>query len=82
MVKGWGGFVGGSRFKSQWGQKFTCQKKCYCEKDRGPLMLEKHNGCPFFLWIEDCLGSVLLKKVTENRKIKVKIHFGVPRLGI
>ena len=23
----WGGFVGGSRFKSQWGQKFTKKKK-------------------------------------------------------
>ena len=27
MVKGWGGVVGGSRFKSQWGQKFTHKKK-------------------------------------------------------
>lgn len=26
-VKGWEGFVGGFRFKSQWGQKFTYQKK-------------------------------------------------------
>ena len=26
MVKEWGGFVGGSRFKSQWGQKFTYKK--------------------------------------------------------
>ena len=25
--KGMGGFVGGSNFKPQWGQKFTCQKK-------------------------------------------------------
>ena len=23
MVKGWGGFVGGSRFKSQWGQNLA-----------------------------------------------------------
>ena len=27
MVKGWGGFVGGFRFKSQWRQKNSCQKK-------------------------------------------------------
>ena len=27
MVKGLGGFVGGSTFKSQWGQKFTYKKK-------------------------------------------------------
>ena len=27
MVKGWGGFVGGYRFKSKWGQKFTYKKK-------------------------------------------------------
>ena len=29
-AKGWGGLVGGSRFKSQWGQKFTYQKKKSC----------------------------------------------------
>ena len=29
MVKGWGGFVGGSMLKSQWGQKFTYQKQKY-----------------------------------------------------
>ena len=30
VVKGWGGFVGGSRFKSQWGQKnyLYIKKKC------------------------------------------------------
>ena len=27
MVKGWGGFVGGSRFKFQWGQKIYLYKK-------------------------------------------------------
>ena len=27
VVKGWGGFVGRSRFNSQWGQKFAYQKK-------------------------------------------------------
>ena len=27
VVKGWEGFVGGFRFKSQWGQKCTYQKK-------------------------------------------------------
>ena len=32
VVKEWGGFVGGSRFKSQWGQKFTYQKKNYASK--------------------------------------------------
>ena len=27
MIKGWEGFVGGSRFKSQWGQKIYLSKK-------------------------------------------------------
>ena len=26
MVKGWEGFVGGPRFKSEWGQKFIYKK--------------------------------------------------------
>ena len=27
VVKGWGGFVGGFKFKSQWGQKIYLSKK-------------------------------------------------------
>ena len=33
MVKGWGGFMGGSMFESQWEQKIYLKKKKKCILD-------------------------------------------------
>ena len=41
VVKEWGGFVGGSRFKSQWGQKFTYQIK---NNNKNKIKAPEHFG--------------------------------------
>ena len=44
MVKGWRGFVGGSRFKSRWGQKFKtpCNTAIDCKASLMPIYEHTH----------------------------------------
>ena len=42
-IKEWGGFVGGSRFKSQWGQKLTYQNRKYINIYNSGNEISHHN---------------------------------------
>ena len=62
MVKGWGGFVRGSKFKSQWGQKFTYQIYIYIyitskEQFKKELLNQR-------FWI------ITLKRFTQENELK------------
>ena len=57
MIKGWDGFVGGSRLKSQWRQKWKKEKKITYKK------------ITILIVFEIMLYSICIASIAHNRKL-------------